>query len=195
MGIYHSYVNTVTCTLIRAYFIRLDTVTITLSLLHRYSTLLFQELVSSLHGHSSILNIVISFYYTRAKFTPDVGFIYIQALMVPVFLLRESLLWLCGLLLHIYSCIPVPWILHACSSNPDIDMIFLLLDMWAIDMRSVKLSATWTKCHVELTTGPPLKSHISFSCFLLSCFMLSTKLMSCYRVTCTIHCSYSWYTV
>jgi len=31
--------------------------------------------------------------------------------------------------------------------------------------------------------------------FLLSCFMLSTKLMSCYRVTCIMYCSCSWYSV
>ena len=31
--------------------------------------------------------------------------------------------------------------------------------------------------------------------FLLSCFVLSTELMLCYRVTCTISCTCSWYTV
>jgi len=31
--------------------------------------------------------------------------------------------------------------------------------------------------------------------FPLSCFVLSTELMLCYRVTCTISCTCSWYTV
>ena len=31
--------------------------------------------------------------------------------------------------------------------------------------------------------------------FSLSCSMLSIKLRSCYHVTCTMHCTYSWYTV
>jgi len=70
------------------------------------------------------------------------GFIYIQVLIVPVFLSHESLFLLRGLLLHVYSCIPVNDYYMFVFYNPDIDMIFLLLDMWVIDMLC--------ECHVNL---------------------------------------------
>jgi len=76
--------------------------------------------------------------------------------------------------------------------DPDIDMIFLLLDMLAIDMRCVKLSATSHACVVGghlLNPIPPV------SCFSLSFLMISIKLMSSYRVTCTMHCCCSWHAV
>ena len=60
----------------------------------------------------------------------------IHVLIVSIFLLHGSLFLLRCLLLHGYSCIPVTWLTN-------IDMIFLLLDMWAVDMRCVELSATW----------------------------------------------------
>ena len=65
---------------------------------------------------------------------------------------------------------------HVIWLFPVTDIVFPLLDTWAVDMRYVE-------------------SHIYCSRFPLSCLVLSTELMSCYRVTCTISCTCSWYTV
>ena len=74
------------------------------------------------------------------------------------------------------TCIIVPCYprSHVICLFPVTDIVFPLLDTWAVDMRYVE-------------------SHIY--CFPLSCFVLSTKLMSCYRVTCIMYCSCSWYHV
>ena len=63
-------------------------------------------------------------------------------------------------------------------------LIFPLLDMWAVDMRCVKLSATWIQ-----VTGPPLESHIScfpVSCYLILCYQQSSCPVIVLHVSCTV---------
>ena len=93
-----------------------------------------------------------------------------HACMVSLFLSYGSLFLLHVLLFHV---IPV-FLLYDCFSL--LILIFPLLDTWAVDMRCVE-------------------SHIYCSRFPLSCSMLSTELRSCYHVTCTMHCTCSYYVV
>ena len=72
---------------------------------------------------------------------------------------------------YCYMYIPV-FPLHDCILI--LILIFPLLDTWAVDMRCVESTSIISR-------------------FSLSYFMLSTELMSCYHVTCTMHCTYSYY--
>jgi len=84
---------------------------------------------------------------------------------------------------YCYMDIPV-FPLHDCFSL--LILISRLLDMWNIDMRCVKLSATWIQQWGHLLNSTSLASRCP-----LSYFMLVTELMSCYRVTCIMHCTCS----
>ena len=100
----------------------------------------------------------------------------IHALIVYVCLLHGSWIYSCCIDHGLYDCYMHRHVFSLHDYFLLLILIFPLLDTWAVDMRCVE-------------------SHIYCSRFPLLCFVLSTELMSCYRVTCTMFCTCSWYTV
>ena len=70
------------------------------------------------------------------------------------------------------------------SCNLDLDMILPLLDMWAVDMWCVELSATW----IKVTRATSRISHLLFrvSHYLVSCYQQSSRPVIVLHVPCTI---------
>jgi len=108
------------------------------------------------HDCTDIVIIIISHYY-----------ICVYVMIVFVFLLHWSLLMPHGLLLYARSGIPVTWLFPV-----TIILIFPLLDMWAVDIRCVKLSATW----IQATGATSKIPHLLFPVFryLVSCYQQSS---------------------
>ena len=89
--------------------------------------------------------------------------------------------------LHLYFCCMEHFLYYCYMDNPVFPLhdcfpllilIFLLLDMWTVDMRCVKLSVTWIQA-----TGSPLEFHIScfpFSIILFHAINRAHVLLSCY---------------
>jgi len=95
------------------------------------------------------------------------------------FLLRGSLVISHELLLHGYSCILIAWLFPVTTI-----LIFPLLDMWAVDMRCVKLSATWIQATWATFRIPHLL--FSVSCYLISCYQQSSCSVILLHVLCTV---------
>jgi len=126
----------------------------------------FILLLSSLHGCS--IHSYLMFTHHCYICSPQS----VHACIVLIFLSYESLYILHVLLFHV---IPV-FLLYDCF--PLLILLFLLLDMSAIDMRCVELSATWIEA-----TGPPLESHIycfPFPIILFSAINRTQVMLSCY---------------
>jgi len=118
-----------------------------------YWTLLLHVLVDLLHG-SCIAPILLFYSYLLSHRLTNM-----HVMIVFEFPLHWTLFMLHELLLHRYSCIPITWLFLVTN----IDMIFLLLDMWAVDMQCVE------QCATSKPRGPPIESHISCSRFPLFC--------------------------
>ena len=80
--------------------------------------------------------------------------------------------------MSISSCIPVTWLF------PVLRLIFPLLDMWAIDMRCVELSATW----IQATGATSRIPHLLFpvSRYRVSCYQQSSCPIIVLHVSCTV---------
>jgi len=90
----------------------------------------------------------------------------------------------CSYILIIWVTVHITGIIVAC--------IFLYSCYMIVSRYWYWYSRYWT-CELLINDGWNPTSLVFH--FPLSCFMLSTELMSCYRVTCNMHCTCSWCTV